>query len=187
MSPLLTIETKGVERAQLSQYLLGSVLTSAYGRGVMADDERQRDSAGTLVPNIPSVMEVLSQSNSLRPHGPQPTRLPCPWSSPGKNSRVGGHFLLQGIFLMQGLDLRLLCLLDWQVGSLPLLLAHSLSHVQLFVTPWTAARQASLSFTISWFAQIHVHCIGDATLPSHPLTPSSPSALNLSQYQGFFQ
>ena len=149
MSPLLTIETKGVERAQLSQYLLGSVLTSAYGRGVMADDERQRDSAGTLVPNIPTVMEVLSQSNSLRPHGPQPTRLPCPWSSPGKNSRVGGHFLLQGIFLMQGLDLRLLCLLDWQVGSLPLLLAHSLSHVQLFVTPWTAARQASLSFTIS--------------------------------------
>ena len=27
---------------------------------------------------------------------------------------------------------------------------HLLSHVQLFVTPWTAARQASLSFTISW-------------------------------------
>ena len=27
----------------------------------------------------------------------------------------------------------------------------SLSHVRLFVTPWTAARQASLSFTISWF------------------------------------
>ena len=50
---------------------------------------------------------------------------------------------------MQGLDLRLLCLLDWQVGSLPLLLAHSLSHVQLFVTPWTAARQASLSITNS--------------------------------------
>lgn len=65
MLPLLTIETKGVERAQLSQYLLGSVLTSAYRRGVMADDERQRDSAGALVPNIPSVMEVLSQSNSL--------------------------------------------------------------------------------------------------------------------------
>ena len=26
----------------------------------------------------------------------------------------------------------------------------SLSHIQLFVTPWTAARQASLSITISW-------------------------------------
>ena len=28
--------------------------------------------------------------------------------------------------------------------------AHSLSRVQLFVTPWTAARQASLSITYSW-------------------------------------
>ena len=115
MLPLLTIETKGVERAQLSQYLLGSVLTSAYRRGVMADDERQRDSAEALVPNIPSVMEVLSQ----------PTRLPCPCNSPGKNTRVGCHFLLQGIFLTQGSDLCLLCLLHWQVGSLPLLLSHS--------------------------------------------------------------
>ena len=30
-------------------------------------------------------------------------------------------------------------------------------------------------------AQVHVHCIGDAIQPSHPLTPSFPSALNLSQ------
>ena len=29
-----------------------------------------------------------------------------------------------------------------------------------------------------------VHCIGDATQPSHPLTSSFPSALNLSQHQG---
>ena len=36
-------------------------------------------------------------------------------------------------------------------------------------------------------AQVHVHCIGDAVRPSHPLTPSSPSALNLSQHQGLFQ
>ena len=33
-------------------------------------------------------------------------------------------------------------------------------------------------------AQVHVHCIGDAIQPSHPLTPSSPSSLNLSQHQG---
>ena len=32
----------------------------------------------------------------------------------------------------------------------PLVAAQSLSRVQLFVTPWTAAHQASLSFTISW-------------------------------------
>ena len=34
------------------------------------------------------------------------------------------------------------------------------------------------------FAQVHVHCIGDAVQPSHPLMPSSPSSLNLSQHQG---
>ena len=34
-------------------------------------------------------------SDSLRPHRRQPTRLPCPWDSPGKNTGVGCHFLLQ--------------------------------------------------------------------------------------------
>ena len=34
------------------------------------------------------------------------------------------------------------------------------------------------------FAQVHVHCLSDAIQPSHPLLPSSPSALNLSQHQG---
>ena len=61
------------------------------------------------------------------------------------------------------------------------------SCVWLLVTPCTAACQASLSLTISQFAQIHVHCIGHAIWPSHPLMPSSPSALNLSWHQGLFQ
>ena len=43
-------------------------------------------------------------------------RLLCPWDSPGKNTGVGCHFLLQKIFLTQGSNLRLL---HWQVGSLP--------------------------------------------------------------------
>ena len=34
-------------------------------------------------------------SDSVRPHRQQPTRLPRPWDSPGKNSGVGCHFLLQ--------------------------------------------------------------------------------------------
>ena len=36
------------------------------------------------------------------------------------------------------------------------------------------------------FNQVHVHGISDAIQPSHPLTPSSPPALNLSQHQGLF-
>ena len=34
-------------------------------------------------------------SNSVRPHRRKPARLPCPWDSPGKNTGVGCHFLLQ--------------------------------------------------------------------------------------------
>ena len=37
------------------------------------------------------------------------------------------------------------------------------------------------------FAQVRVLCNGDAIQPSHPLTPSSTSTLNLSQHQGVFQ
>ena len=40
--------------------------------------------------------------DSLRPHGLQPTRLLCLWDFPGKDTGVGHHFLLQGIFPTQG-------------------------------------------------------------------------------------
>ena len=45
------------------------------------------------------------------------SRLPCPWDFPGKNTGVGCHFLLQGIFPTQGWNPHLL---HWQVDSLPL-------------------------------------------------------------------
>ena len=53
-------------------------------------------------------MDYSSQGSSV--HG----------DSPGKNTGVASHFLLQDIFLTQGSNLCLLCLLHWQVGSLPL-------------------------------------------------------------------
>ena len=59
-------------------------------------------------------------SNSLRSHGLLATRLLYPWDSPGKNARVGCHFLLWGIFPMQELDLFFPSLLHWQADSLPL-------------------------------------------------------------------
>ena len=40
---------------------------------------------------------TLAVSDSVQPHRRQPTRLPCPWDSPGKNTGVGCHFLLQCI------------------------------------------------------------------------------------------
>ena len=62
-----------------------------------------------------------------------------------------------------------------------------LSHVQLFATPWTAACQASLSFTISP-SLIRLMSI-KSVMPSNHLIlfPHSPPALNLSQHQDLFQ
>ena len=45
---------------------------------------------------------------------------PLSWDSPGKNTGAGCHALLQGLFLTQGSNLRLLHLSHWQAGSLPL-------------------------------------------------------------------
>ena len=50
----------------------------------------------------------------------QLTRCLCPWDSPGNNTGVGCHALLQWIFPIQGSNLCLLCLLHWQLHSLPL-------------------------------------------------------------------
>ena len=56
----------------------------------------------------------------------------CPWSFPGKDTGVGCHFLLQGIFLSQGTNPHLLRLLYWQAGSLPL------HHLESPPNHWTA-------------------------------------------------
>ena len=47
-------------------------------------------------------------------------KVPPPWNYPGESTGVRSHFLLQGIFPTQGLIPSLLCLLHWQMGSLPL-------------------------------------------------------------------
>ena len=58
----------------------------------------------------------------------------------------------------------------------------SLSCVWLFVTPWTAACQASLSITNSWSLPKPMSI--ESVMPSHPLLSPSPPALNLCQHQG---
>ena len=54
----------------------------------------------TLVHKLYMLLLLLSHFscfNSEQPHRGQPTRLLCPWDSPGKNTGVGCHFLLQCI------------------------------------------------------------------------------------------
>ena len=63
------------------------------------------------------VCSVAQLSDSLWPLA---TRLFCSWNFPGKNTRVGYHFLLQVIFPTQGLKPSLLHFLHRQADSLPL-------------------------------------------------------------------
>ena len=44
---------------------------------------------------VPAAAKLLQSCLTVRPHRRQPSRLPSPWDSPGKNTGVGCHFLLQ--------------------------------------------------------------------------------------------
>ena len=68
-------------------------------------------------------------SDSVRPHRRQPTRLPHPWDSPGKDTGVGCRFLLQCMKVKSEREIAQSCL--------------------TLATPWTAAYQAPQSMGFS--------------------------------------
>ena len=82
-------------------------------------------------------MQCSAVSNSLRLRGLEPTWLLCPWTFLGKNTGVGFHFLHQGIFLTEGSNSHLLCLLYWHADSL------SLNHLGISQTPSIAVVEES--------------------------------------------
>ena len=120
-------------------------------------------------------------SNSLQPYGLWPARLLCPWNSTGKNTGVGSHSLLQGIFLTQELNPGLLhC--RWILDQL------SHKHLEYIggglvtkscltiVTPWTVACQVPLSIGFSgqeWWSGLPFPSPGD--LPDPRIEPGSPT------------
>ena len=53
------------------------------------------EEVSAVVRGVAAAGKSLQSCPTLRPHSRQPTRLPCPWDSPGKNTGVGCHFLLQ--------------------------------------------------------------------------------------------
>ena len=70
---------------------------------------------------------VAQLCTTLPPYDLYPSRLLCSWTFLRKNTGVGCHFLLKGIFLTQGLNPHLLHLLYWQVDALSLCQLRSLS------------------------------------------------------------
>ena len=144
--------------------------------------------------------------NSLHPLGLQPTRLLFPWNSPGKNTAVGCHFFHQGIFLAQGSNTCLLCLLHWWAGSI-LVAPTGNIHLQLIIifnvisqliySGFSSVAQSCQTLCdpmnrstpglpvhhqLPESTQTHVHRVGDAIQPAHPLSSSSPTAPNPSQH-----
>ena len=107
-------------------------------------------------------------SNSLPPHGLQHSWLLCSWAFPGRNTGMGCHFLLQRVFLTQGLNWHFQGLLHcrWILSHchlgipltwiyfcfnklLLLLLLSLFRRVRLCATPYTAAHQAPPSLGFS--------------------------------------
>ena len=94
----------------------------------------------------------------MPPYGLWPARLLCPWNSPGKNTGVGCHALLQGIFLIQGSNPRLLCRLHRYVGSLPLSPPAKLCRSLLVIDSYFIYRSVYMSIPVFQFIT-----------PTHPL------------------
>ena len=67
----------------------------------------------SLIVNCVPVLSFSVVPNSFETPWTVAPRLLCPWNFPGKNTGAGCQFLLQGIFLIQGLNLHLQCLLHW--------------------------------------------------------------------------
>ena len=91
----------------------------------------------------------LQSCPTLRPHRQQPTRLLCPWDSPGKNTGVGCHFLLQCLKAKRESEVAQLCLTlsDPMDCSLPGSSIHGI--FQARVLEWGAIAFCSLSLWIS--------------------------------------
>ena len=85
------------------------------GAGVSATSQLGEPATGLLL------LLLRHVSDSVRPHRRQPTRLPHPWDSPGKNTGVGCHFLLQCMKVKNESEVAQSCLTlsDFMDYSLP--------------------------------------------------------------------
>ena len=100
-------------------------------------------------------------SNSVRPHRRPPTRLLCPWDSPGKNTGVGCHFLLQCMKVKSESEVAQSCLTlsNPMDCSLPGSSCHRI--FQARVLEWDAiafSMKISLVFHNLLVASIPLHC-----------------------------
>ena len=117
-------------------------------------------------------------SNSVRPRRRQPTRLPCPWESPGKNTGVGCHFLLQWVKVKSESEVTQSC---------PTYRSHGLQPPRL-LRPWDfpgkstgVGRQCLLQYSEAVLGNSHFY----ATITTiHPQNSFYPAKLKLDTNYG---
>ena len=83
----------------------GAWWAAVYGVAQRRTWLKRLSSSSRLSATLRVCLAVSVRSDSLQPYGLWPDRLLCPWDSPGKNTGVGCHALLQGIFPTQGSNL----------------------------------------------------------------------------------
>ena len=134
-------------------------------------------------------------SDSVRPHRRQPTRLPHPWDSPGKNTGVGCHFLLQCMKVKSESEVAQSCLTlsDPMDCSLPGSSIHGIfqarglewgaiafsrinrywqmspSHIPLFIYVIINVNMKTCSLREQWGSSANVSTIGTSLLGKGPL------------------
>ena len=96
------------------------------------------------------LLSRFSHIQPVRPHRWQPTRLPCPWDSPGKNTGVGCHFLPQCMKVKSESEVAqsYLTLRDPTDCSLPGSSIHGI--FQARVLEWVAIAFSALMFHIKY-------------------------------------
>ena len=129
-------------------------------------------------------------SDSVRPHRRQPTGLPRPWDSPGKNTGGGCHFLLQCMKVKSESEVAQSCptFSDPMDCSPPGSFSSVAQSCPTLCDPMNRSTPGlPVHHQLPEFTQIHVHRVSDAIQPSHPLSSPSPPAPNPSQHQSLFQ
>ena len=121
---------------------------------------------------------VAQSCLTLKPHGLQKARLLCPWNFPGKNTGMGCHALLQGIFLAQGSNPSLLHLLHWRMASLPLVPPRKLSLVKCCPLIYKLRKSIikGLKTKKSKFSSVQFSCsvVSDSLRPHEPQLTRPP-------------
>ena len=97
-------------------------------------------------------------SDPVRPHRWQPTRLPCPWDSPGKNTGVGCHFLLQCMKVKSESEVAQSCLIlsDPMDCSLPGSSVHGIFQAKEY---WSGVPLPSPNNKRTWHLRNYINLI----------------------------